>query len=405
MKSKIAIIAGNIDDPWGGSEELWSRASIRLIECGVSVAASIHERLPLHDRVCALMQSGVKVSLRPESYPLWKRLRRKILSKRKSESLLEVEKFLHAVQPELVVLSQGGVLPSIEFVELCRSKQLPFVTIGQAACEYWWFNDDIAARYREALPAALRCFFVSEANLQLAEKQIGTELPNAEVIRNPFNVNFDCCPTWPSADDGAEMRLACVGRLNLGPKGQDILLEALAGPAWVDRRWWLTFYGNGPMKNIIERLVQRFGLEGRASFGGHVQDIEGIWAQNHVLVMPSRYEGLPLAIVEAMLCGRAVVATNVAGHSEIIEHEVTGFLADAPTVTSMARALERLWDRRHDLRAMGEAAARSIRNKVPRDPAKVFAEKLQGLVVVGERFPDEAIHRVSLSANSSPGMV
>lgn len=57
--------------------------------------------------------------------------------------------------------------------------------------------------------------------------------------------------------------------------------------------------------------------------------------------MPSRFEGLPLAMVEAMLCARPVVATDVAGHAEIIEDGVTGFLADAPTAGSMAAALER----------------------------------------------------------------
>jgi Glycosyl transferases group 1 len=57
--------------------------------------------------------------------------------------------------------------------------------------------------------------------------------------------------------------------------------------------------------------------------------------------MPSRYEGLPIVIVEAMLCERTVVATNVAGHSEVIEDGISGFLAHAPTVASVAKALER----------------------------------------------------------------
>ena len=65
-----------------------------------------------------------------------------------------------------------------------------------------------------------------------------------------------------------------------------------------------------------------------------------------MLVMPSRFEGLPLAIVEAMLCARPVVATDVAGHAEVVEDGVTGFLADAPTVGAIAAALERCWVRR-----------------------------------------------------------
>ena len=53
-------------------------------------------------------------------------------------------------------------------------------------------------------------------------------------------------------------------------------------------------------------------------FAGH-RPVEEIWASNHVLVMPSRAEGFPLAIVEAMLCARPVLASDVAGNSEIVE--------------------------------------------------------------------------------------
>ena len=55
----------------------------------------------------------------------------------------------------------------------------------------------------------------------------------------------------------------------------------------------------------------------------------------------------------------------------------TGFLPDAPTVPSMRRALNRLWERRMDLQTMGKAAAKSIRERVPRDPARAFAERIK----------------------------
>ena len=99
------------------------------------------------------------------------------------------------------------------------------------------------------------------------------------------------------------------------------------------------------MKNTIERLVLRLGLTDRVVFAGHAA-VEDIWASNHLLVLPSRYEGLPLVLVEAMLCGRPVVATEIAGHPDLIEEGITGFLAEAPTVSSLLKALERFWARR-----------------------------------------------------------
>ncbi|WP_423787774.1 glycosyltransferase, partial [Klebsiella pneumoniae] len=88
------------------------------------------------------------------------------------------------------------------------------------------------------------------------------------------------------------------------------------------------------------------GLGDRVKFAGFVTSVENIWAANHALILPSRYEGMPLAMVEAMLCARPVVATDVAGHAEIIDDAINGFLADAPTVGSLGKALDRLWARR-----------------------------------------------------------
>ena len=209
MKPKIAIVASTLAEPWGGSEELWSQAATRLVEEGVTVAASMHGWLPLHDRVRDLMHSGVKLWLRPQRYPLLKRLRRRMLS-REDDCSFEVERFLNAVSPNLVVLSTGGVLPTIEWIEFCRWKGLPFVTIGQANSEYWWFDDKTAARYREGLSAAIRCFFVSKANLQLAEKQIGGEIPNGEVVCESVQCRHQRCAAV--AVDGRRRATPCLRR-------------------------------------------------------------------------------------------------------------------------------------------------------------------------------------------------
>jgi glycosyltransferase involved in cell wall biosynthesis len=293
--------------------------------------------------------------------------------------VIEVEKLFAAGDPALVVFSDGSALPPVDLLEACVSGSLPFVTVTQANVEYWWPDDKLAERYRKVVPIARRCYFVSKANQRLLEKQIACELPNAEIVCNPVNVDRNASLPWPPLSVDSELRLACVARLHPASKGQDILLEALAGPAWAARNWRLTFYGDGPMKNGLQRMVQYLELQDRVIFAGWVDGVEKIWAENHALVMPSRCEGLPLAMVEAMMCARPVVATDVGGHSEILEDGVSGFLAEAPTAASIARALERLWGHRHNLRMIGETAAKTIRAHVPADPPKVFSQKLQCL--------------------------
>ena len=386
-RNKIFFISTMDGDPWGGSEELWSQTALRLVAEGYSVSASVLERGPPHPRVVNLLERGVKVSFRPARYPLRKLAWHYLTAQPKTTTLgaligaLELQRILAANPPDLVVLSNGGPLPPIDLIEVCNERRVPFVTIGQANRDEVWPGDALAARYRTALSAARGCYFVSEANLRLLEKQIGCTLQRAEVVRNPFNVDYDVSLPWPEPSGDDELRFACVARLEPAAKGQDILFEALAKPPWADRRWRLHLYGQGNWRCGLERLARRLGLSDRVVFEGHVSP-EQIWALNHVLVMPSRYEGLPLAIIEAMLCGRPVIATDVAGHAEVIEDGVTGFLAAAPTVHHVFEALERFWARRIDAQDIGAEASKSIRRLVPPDPVGIFTRKIEESISV-----------------------
>src|SRR5258708_6149843 len=305
---------------------------------GLDVIALVHTSLLAQKRVLELQESGACVLSYPLPVTAWRFVRRKLSSK--TRGVLDLEELLPSVRPAVVVMSDGSALPPIEIAEMFATKKWPFVSIGQNNCELWWPSDELAARYRKILPAALGCYFVSLANQRVAETQLGYKIENAEVVRNPFNVVYDAAPPWPSIDVNSELRLACVARLDPAAKGQDILLEALAHPSWAGRRWRLTLYGDGPSRIGLARLVERFQLNDRVVFAGHVSIVEEIWAFNHVLTMPSRWEGLPLAIVEAMLCARPVMATDVGGNSEAIENGVSGIITAPPTISAMQKTLD-----------------------------------------------------------------
>ncbi|HKT90418.1 MAG TPA: glycosyltransferase, partial [Candidatus Sulfotelmatobacter sp.] len=98
------------------------------------------------------------------------------------------------------------------------------------------------------------------------------------------------------------------------------------------------------------------------------------------LVLPSRFEGMPLALVEAMLCGRAAIVTNVGGNGELVRDGVNGFIAKAPTVEFIDEALNRAWESRERLKEMGEKAALDVRRLIPADPTGEFVQELQQLV-------------------------
>ncbi|RZM07576.1 MAG: glycosyltransferase [Pedobacter sp.] len=154
----------------------------------------------------------------------------------------------------------------------------------------------------------------------------------------------------------SRLLMACVARLDCDFKGQDILLQVLSTPQWNERAFSLKLYGSGPHSTHLQQLIALYNLQDKVSIEGQVSDIDHIWETNHVLVLPSLSEGTPLALIEAMLSGRAAVTTDVGGNSEYVRDGDTGFLADMASVKCLAASLEDLWHNRHRLQAMGEAA-------------------------------------------------
>lgn len=376
LEGKIFFISTAAGGGFGGSEELWTQVAGRLARQGVPVAASFQNwTKPLDQRIGNLSLLGVDMRPRPAKPSLMGLARRYMSGK--AQVTVDVERSLRNLKPSLVVISDGGSFPPVDLAELCIAKGWPFAIVGHGNFGYWP-PDDLAERYRKVFASAVRCFFVSEANRTAAEKQVGQPLDNAEIVRNPITIAIDSPLAWPAVANTGEIRMACVGRLSPETKGQDILLQILASRTWADRNWRLTLCGTGSNRDLLERLVRRLKLNDRVSFAGHVA-VENIWSDHHLLVMPSRYEGMPLAIVEAMFSGRPVVATNVGGVAEIVKDGVTGFLAEAAVAECFEGALERMWARRDSLCEMGTLAAASIREFLPDDPVGIFAKKLEEL--------------------------
>ncbi|HEX9959787.1 MAG TPA: glycosyltransferase family 4 protein, partial [Pyrinomonadaceae bacterium] len=151
--------------------------------------------------------------------------------------------------------------------------------------------------------------------------------------------------------------------------------RVLAQEKWKKRDVEVVFYGEGINRQALVEMARLLEVR-RVKFAGYVGDVERIWNESHALVLPSRSEGLPLALVEAMLYGRPSIVTDVGGMAEIVDDNVTGFVAAAPTAKAFDEALERAWAERRNWRQIGSRAAASIRKIVPRDPCRQFADKL-----------------------------
>jgi len=283
---------------------------------------------------------------------------------------------LRAFNPDLVVISQGHNSGGFEWARACRKAGIPYVIIVNCNSEHWWFReqvDEAIASYT----GAHRIFCVSSSNLDLLRQQLGEPLKNAEVVRNPYNASTAGPPPWPDEREG--WRLASVARIEIAAKGQDLLLQTLARPEWRGRPVELNLYGSGPDDSALRRMAGMLHLN-NVHFHGHVTDIRGVWAQNHLLVLPSRFEGLPLVLVESMWCGRAAVVTDVGGNAELCVDGETGFVAPAATPSIFASAMQQAWDRRMEWQRMGQNARIRVEELIPKDPVALFCERLTSCV-------------------------
>jgi glycosyltransferase involved in cell wall biosynthesis len=220
--------------------------------------------------------------------------------------------------------------------------------------------------------------FVSHATRRETEQNFGRPLPG-EIIRNNYNVPYDAELPWPAGD---LLRMAFVGRFRIHQKGLDLLLSALTDPRLIaSRDWSLTLVGGGAMGARLAAEVQQSGLGDRVSVREHTDDIAAVWRGHHLLVMPSRSEGLSLALCEAMLCGRPAVASSVGGTAELLVDGVTG-LSCYPAAAHLADRLAEARAAFHHgrLRAMGSAAARHARQVFPPYPEITYVDQLDRLL-------------------------
>ena len=154
------------------------------------------------------------------------------------------------------------------------------------------------------------------------------------------DTNFSAQPrSAASFREAAPFRMVCVGNFALLYKAQDVLVQAFARFAADRPNVELIFAGDGLHLTYVRRLAARLRCAHRVKFLGLVSagaGVRGILDDAHLFVLPSRQEGLPRAMVEAMARGLPCVASDVGGHSELIDPTL---LVPAGDVGALAQTL------------------------------------------------------------------
>ncbi len=152
----------------------------------------------------------------------------------------------------------------------------------------------------------------------------------------------------------------CVARLE-AQKGHDVLLEALARVQGHGLEFVAAFAGEGSRRAALEARARELGVAARVRFLGQVDDIGPLLTAADAVVLPSRWEGLPLSLLEGLVRARPTIASAVGGVPEVIEDGVHGRLVPAGDAHALAEALEAFHRRPDAALRMGRDGAHRVR--------------------------------------------
>lgn len=199
---------------------------------------------------------------------------------------------------------------------------------------------------RNALRSADRVTACSDHTLREAEQFFGESLARkSSVIGNGVRLaDYSDVIPWQHS----RPYILGIGR-HVRQKGFDVLLRASA-LLWRTRRWGedLILAGDGPEHAALESLAKDLGISSRVHFTGRVdrKQTAALFAGCKLLVVPSRHEPFGIVNLEAMACGKAVVATRVGGVPEVVRHGETGWLVPPEEPAALAAAIAQLLENR-----------------------------------------------------------
>lgn len=358
---KIGILSTCEKYSWAGTEEVWYQFAKHALTKGHQVVLGAHELVCGSTQVTELAAKGLDVAARKPRSPI-----RLYLLK---ENFWPEMTLLQSC--DVVLINSGSLFDALNlpwinrFVRRLSNQAVKLIFFCHFCAESLPATDHSQVAIQEFVECIDSWVFVSEHNRQLAQRQLALNFKNSSVVMNGPRLNLDEPLPWPSGST----TFGCVARLETRWKGHDVLLKCLSGPHWQARDWKLNIYGSGPDEAYIRRLIDHFELQDRVQMPGYVRDIEQVWSECHAMVLASHGEGTPLAVLEAMMCGRPTFTTDVGGNLEILEPEVSGFIADCATPRSFGQTLERAWASRDHWQQMGIASYEKAKELASRNPA------------------------------------
>ena len=216
----------------------------------------------------------------------------------------------------------------------------------------------LADRYRNRRDDRLAARYGRFVVLTEEDRLNWGRIPDIRVISNPVSFH----PDNPATLD--TRTVIAVGRYSY-QKGLDRLLDAWSRIP--DKEGWqLRLVGDGELRSSLQKQIESLGLTGSVTLGQTERDMATVYEQASLLALSSRFEGLPMALLESQAFGVPAVSFDCqCGPREIIKNEETGLLVPEGDVQGLADSLQRLMRDANLRKQMGKAAFENARRWQP----------------------------------------
>lgn len=203
----------------------------------------------------------------------------------------------------------------------------------------------------------------------------------AVILKNPVNQSF-----FRERYEGERRKeLVTVGRIDAN-KNHEMLIRAFADLAEKYPDYKLIIYGDGELKEELEKLVAELGMEERIALPGSVSNVADAIYKTRVFILSSNTEGLPNTLIEAMILGLTVIATDCpcGGPADLIEHGVNGLLTPVQNVEKLKDNLQNVLNNLQNADEMGRNAAKTGDIYRPEKVYKEWENYLDSLIFKGK---------------------
>lgn len=319
-KKKIAIVTGSLVT--GGAEamvaELATKLSKKKYEIKV-ICIYISVKSPIEKM---LENSGVDVVF---------------LNKTDGVNLhtfFKLKKILKEFNPDVIHTHLSGAIYSYPWVILSKYKMVHTLHTTP--------EKEFSARTQKLFKLLYifnkaKLVTVSPENQIKAANHYSLDVKKVEMVFNPVDINrFDFLKNEERQRD---FQFINVGRQDTN-KNQELIIKAFREVEKQYKNIKLVLVGDGEKNSFLKSLSEEFGLEEKITFTGIVEDPENYLKRSDVYIQSSNYEGLPLAVLEAMASGLAIISTDVGGLKDIVSDN--GMLIEVNNVKALSRAMELL---------------------------------------------------------------